>query len=75
MISSMFTREAAEKIRPHIQATADQLIDEMIKGGCEKPVDLVEKFALPLPSYVSSRGLRRGKSRENLPRSLILNYK
>ncbi|EEQ90016.2 cytochrome P450 55A3 [Blastomyces dermatitidis ER-3] len=52
MVASLFTREHAETIRPHIQATADTLLDEMIKKGCEKPVDLVPNFALPLPSYI-----------------------
>ncbi|QSS55252.1 cytochrome P450 [Histoplasma capsulatum var. duboisii H88] len=52
MVASLFTRESSETMRPHIQATADALLDEMIKQGCEKPVDLVEKFALPLPSYI-----------------------
>ncbi|OJD17882.1 hypothetical protein AJ78_02054 [Emergomyces pasteurianus Ep9510] len=52
MIASLVTREHAESMRPHIQATADALLDEMVKTGCEKPVDLVEKFALPLPSYI-----------------------
>lgn len=49
----MFTRAYAETMRPQIEALANSLIDDMIKEGCEKPVDLVEKFALPLPSYVS----------------------
>ncbi|EEH10007.1 cytochrome P450 [Histoplasma capsulatum G186AR] len=52
MVASLFTRESSETMRPHIQATADALLDEMIKQGCEKRVDLVEKFALPLPSYI-----------------------
>ncbi|QSS65504.1 cytochrome P450 [Histoplasma capsulatum] len=52
MVASLFTRESSETMRPHIQATADALLDEIIKQGCEKPVDLVEKFALPLPSYI-----------------------
>ncbi|KAL1960857.1 hypothetical protein VTO42DRAFT_5840 [Malbranchea cinnamomea] len=52
MVAPLFTREHAETMRPEIQALADRLIDKMIKDGCEKPVDLVEKFALPLPSYV-----------------------
>ncbi|PGG99223.1 hypothetical protein AJ79_08653 [Helicocarpus griseus UAMH5409] len=52
MVASFFTREHAETLRPHIQATADSLLDEMIKHGWERPVDLVEKFALPLPSYI-----------------------
>ncbi|KAK2799833.1 hypothetical protein FQN50_008354 [Emmonsiellopsis sp. PD_5] len=52
MVAPLFTREHAETMRAHIQATADSLLDEMIKTGCETPVDLTEKFALPLPSYI-----------------------
>ncbi|KAK2804240.1 hypothetical protein FQN51_002329 [Onygenales sp. PD_10] len=52
MVAPLFTREHAETMRPHIQATADALLDEMIKTGCENPVNLTEKFSLPLPSYI-----------------------
>ena len=52
-MAPMVTREHAETMRHDIDALANSLIDEMIKEGCEKPVDLVEKLALPLPSYVS----------------------
>ncbi|PGH11887.1 hypothetical protein AJ80_06952 [Polytolypa hystricis UAMH7299] len=52
MVASLFTRERAETMRPHIQATADALLERMIAGGCNPPVDLVEQFALPLPSFI-----------------------
>lgn len=39
-------------MRPQIQKTVNSLLDEMIKQGGSKPVDIVEKFALPVPSYV-----------------------
>ncbi|KAH7130322.1 cytochrome P450 [Dendryphion nanum] len=52
MVESLFTYEAVDKLRPHIQKTTDTLLDAMIKAGCDQPVDLVEKFALPLPSYI-----------------------
>ncbi|EEH22787.2 hypothetical protein PABG_04998 [Paracoccidioides brasiliensis Pb03] len=52
MVASLFTRKNSETMRPHIKAIADILLDEMIQHGCENPVDLVEKFALPLPSYI-----------------------
>ena len=52
MVESLFTSNAVEKLRPHIQKTVDTLLDAMIKEGSSKPVDLVEKFALPVPSYV-----------------------
>lgn len=54
MIEPIFTREHIDAMRPHIQKTVDSLLDNMIKEGGEKPVELVEKFSLPLPSFVSS---------------------
>lgn len=53
MVEPLFTREHIETMRPHIQKTVDSLLDAMLKEGCEKPVDLVDKLALPVPSYVS----------------------
>ena len=52
MVSSLFNRKAVSKLTPHIQSTVDKLLDRMIAEGCDKPVDLVEKFALPVPSYI-----------------------
>jgi len=54
MIEPIFTREQIDKMRPHIQKTVDTLLDDMIKNGCKTPVDVVEKLALPVASYVSS---------------------
>lgn len=54
MVETIFTRERIDSMRPHIQKTVDSLLDNMIKEGGEKPVELVEKFSLPLPSFVSS---------------------
>lgn len=39
-------------MRPHIQKTVDTLLDAMIEEGGAKPVDFVNKFALPVPSYI-----------------------
>lgn len=39
-------------MKPYIQRTVDQLLDQMVAKGCEEPVDLIENFALPVPSYV-----------------------
>ncbi|KAK0771990.1 hypothetical protein LTR02_016439 [Friedmanniomyces endolithicus] len=50
MVAQAFTKEHIESKRPEIQATVNRCLDEMIKGGCKEPVDLVEKFALPVPS-------------------------
>jgi nitric oxide reductase len=53
MVEDLFTRDAVEKLRPHIQKTVDTLLDEMIaKGEPGKPVDLINAFSLPLPSYI-----------------------
>lgn len=53
MVEPLFTREHIEGMRPHIQQTVDSLLDALVSGGGDKPIDLVEKFALPVPSYVS----------------------
>jgi fungal nitric oxide reductase len=52
MVEPLFTKEHINSIRPQIQKTVDSLLDEVIKQGGSKAVDLVEKFALPVPSYV-----------------------
>jgi nitric oxide reductase len=54
MVESLFTKAHIDSMRPQIQNTVDSLLDEMIKKGGSEPVDLVEKFALPVPSYVLS---------------------
>ena len=54
MIEPIFSREAIDRMRPSIQNTVDTLLDDMIKDGCKNPVDVVEKLALPVASYVSS---------------------
>ncbi|MFJ2442676.1 cytochrome P450 [Streptomyces sp. NPDC087658] len=52
MVTSPFTIKRVEAMRPSTQRIADDLIDQMSAGP--KPVDLVEAFALPLPSLVIS---------------------
>ena len=52
MVEPLFIKEHIQTLRPYIQKTVDDLLDAMIAKGCEKPVDLVDKFALPVPSYV-----------------------
>jgi nitric oxide reductase len=52
MVESFIDDAAIERMRPHIQQTVDTLLDAMIKEYEGKPVDLIEKFALPVPSYV-----------------------
>jgi cytochrome P450 len=52
MVESLFTYEHIQSMRPHIQETVNNLLHTMIAEGGSTPVDLVEKFALPVPSYV-----------------------
>jgi cytochrome P450 len=50
MVTSSFTIKRVEAMRPGVQKIVDDLIDEMLAGP--KPVDLVQAFALPVPSLV-----------------------
>ncbi|MEU7003019.1 cytochrome P450 [Nonomuraea sp. NPDC046570] len=50
LLISDFTIKRMEALRPRIQRIVDDLIDEMLAGP--NPVDLVEAFALPVPSLV-----------------------
>lgn len=50
MVNLPFTVKRTEKLRPRIQELTNGLIDEMLAG--QKPVDLVQAFALPLPTIV-----------------------
>ncbi|KAK7428056.1 hypothetical protein QQZ08_005488 [Neonectria magnoliae] len=52
MVEPLFVKDHVETLKPYIQKTVDDLLSEMIQNGCDKPIDLVEKFALPVPSYV-----------------------
>lgn len=53
MAEGFFTPEYVKSLGPYIQETIDKLLDSMIKkGGAHGPVDLVQEFALPVPSYV-----------------------
>ncbi|MHA4778828.1 cytochrome P450 [Streptomyces sp. MSC1_001] len=45
-----FTARRMQALREHIQGITDKLIDDMLAGP--KPVDLVEAFALPVPSLM-----------------------
>lgn len=53
MVEPLFVKEKIEAMKPYIQRTIDSLLDSMIAKGCAEPIDLVENFALPVPSYVS----------------------
>src|SRR4051812_5500210 len=50
MLTRDFMVSRTRAMRPRIQEIVDDLIDDMLAG--QKPVDLVEAFALPIPSLV-----------------------
>jgi cytochrome P450 len=52
MVTAPFSVKRVEALRPAIQKIVDGLIDDMLTGPT--PVDLVQAFALPVPSLVIS---------------------
>ncbi|PXY30865.1 cytochrome P450 [Prauserella flavalba] len=50
MVTAPFAVRRVRAMRPAVQKIVDDLIDELLAGP--KPVDLVEAFALPVPSLV-----------------------
>jgi cytochrome P450 len=50
MLTKNFMIKRVEAMRPRVQRIVDDLIDGMLTGP--KPVDLVQAFALPVPSLV-----------------------
>jgi cytochrome P450 len=50
MVTASFAVKRVATMRPAIQKIVDDLIDDLLAGP--KPVDLVEAFALPVPSLV-----------------------
>jgi len=50
MVTGPFAVRRVEEMRPGVQRIVDELIDAMLAGP--NPVDLVEAFALPVPSLV-----------------------
>lgn len=50
MVTAPFATKKVATMRPRVQKIVDDLIDELLAGP--KPVDLVEAFALPVPSLV-----------------------
>ncbi|MFE7421085.1 cytochrome P450 [Rhodococcus sp. NPDC057529] len=50
MLTRDFMVKRTRAMRPQIQKIVDELIDDMLAG--QKPVDLVEALALPVPSLV-----------------------
>ena len=50
MVTAQFAIKRIEAMRPAVQKIVDELIDQLLAGP--RPVDLVEAFALPVPSRV-----------------------
>ncbi|MEU7140890.1 cytochrome P450 [Nocardia sp. NPDC046473] len=50
LLCADFTARRMEQLRPRIQQIVDDLIDDLLAGP--KPADLVQAFALPVPSLV-----------------------
>ncbi|MFK0158922.1 cytochrome P450 [Streptomyces sp. NPDC090493] len=50
MVTAPFAIKRVDALRPAVQKIVDDLIDEMLAGP--NPADLVEAFALPVPSLV-----------------------
>ncbi|MEV8539628.1 cytochrome P450 [Streptomyces sp. NPDC051572] len=50
MVTAPFASRRVESMRPQIQESVDGLIDDLLAGS--KPADLVEAFALPVPSLI-----------------------
>lgn len=51
MVESWFSPQKSESMRPFTQKAADELVDAMLCK--QRPVDLMEAFATPLPFKVS----------------------
>ncbi|MFJ5836854.1 cytochrome P450 [Streptomyces shenzhenensis] len=50
MVTAPFAVKRVEALRPAVQRIVDGLVDDLLAGP--RPVDLVEEFALPIPSLV-----------------------
>lgn len=50
MVTAPFAIKKVEALRPAVQRIVDGLIDDLLAGP--RPADLVERFALPIPSLV-----------------------
>jgi hypothetical protein len=50
MVTAQFAIKRIEAMRPAVQRIVDEMIDDLLAGP--QPVDLVEAFALPVPSRV-----------------------
>nr|OQO23714.1 Cytochrome P450 55A3 [Rachicladosporium sp. CCFEE 5018] len=55
MVEFAFSVRHVDSLRPQIQSTADNLVDAMVAKSGTGPIDFVEQYALPLPSYTIYR--------------------
>ncbi|MFE9775084.1 cytochrome P450 [Streptomyces sp. NPDC005931] len=55
MVMPEFTARATRRLRPQVEALVDRLLDELAEGP--RPVDLVARLSLRLPSLVIARML------------------
>ena len=52
LVSAAFSPRRIEGLRPRIEAIVDDLLDDLAADGADSRVDLVERFAFPLPFTV-----------------------
>ncbi|KAL2873033.1 hypothetical protein SGCOL_011832 [Colletotrichum sp. CLE4] len=52
MVEPLFVRDHVASMKPYIEKTVNGLLERMVEQGCDEPVDLIDKFALPVPSYI-----------------------
>ncbi|XVV00813.1 cytochrome P450 family protein [Actinosynnema sp. CA-248983] len=74
LVQAAFTPQYVERLRPGVQAIADQLLDDLSASGT-RTFDLVEEFAIPLPLTVMSDMLgipREDRDRLRLWSELLL---
>ncbi|MEU6509035.1 cytochrome P450 [Streptomyces sp. NPDC046942] len=64
LVAKAFTVRQVEKLRPQIRELTSALLDEMAEAG--PPVDLIDRYALPIPVAVICRLL--GVPEEDRPR-------
>jgi cytochrome P450 len=52
LVSAAFSVRRIERLRPHVQAIIDSLLDDIAAAGPDARIDLVSTFAFPLPFTV-----------------------
>lgn len=52
LVSGVFAPRRVEQLRPGVQTTVDDLLDDIADQGPDGPVDLVAAYAFPLPFWV-----------------------